>query len=68
MFLLTGLMCVCSSEYTTALSEHSVSPSENIYECEFDEDFDIDVPVGQCKALYDFDGELLSFLHSFGVR
>ncbi len=56
-------MCVCSSEYITVLSEHSVSPSENIYECEFD----IDVPIGQCKALYDFDGELLSFLHSFGV-
>lgn len=50
------------------LSDPSVSPSENIYECEFDEDFDIDVPIGQCKALYDFDGELLSFLHSFGVQ
>uniref|UniRef100_A0A671RDI8 Cdc42-interacting protein 4 homolog n=1 Tax=Sinocyclocheilus anshuiensis TaxID=1608454 RepID=A0A671RDI8_9TELE len=45
-----------SSEYITVLSESSVSPSENIYECEFDEDFDIDVPIGQCTALYDFDG------------
>ncbi|XP_058613091.1 thyroid hormone receptor interactor 10b isoform X2 [Onychostoma macrolepis] len=45
-----------SSEYITVLSDPSVSPSENIYECEFDEDFDIDVPIGQCKALYDFDG------------
>ncbi|XP_067296608.1 thyroid hormone receptor interactor 10b [Pseudorasbora parva] len=42
-----------SSEYVAVLSE---SPSENIYECGFDEDFDVDVPVGQCKALYDFDG------------
>ncbi|XP_016392442.1 cdc42-interacting protein 4 homolog [Sinocyclocheilus rhinocerous] len=45
-----------SSEYISVLSESSVSPSENIYECEFDEDFDIDVPIGQCTALYDFDG------------
>uniref|UniRef100_A0A673N4B4 Cdc42-interacting protein 4 homolog n=1 Tax=Sinocyclocheilus rhinocerous TaxID=307959 RepID=A0A673N4B4_9TELE len=45
-----------SSEYITVLSESSVSPSENIYECEFDEDFDMDVPIGQCTALYDFDG------------
>ncbi|XP_050963853.1 thyroid hormone receptor interactor 10b [Labeo rohita] len=45
-----------SSEYIAVLSESSVSPSENIYECDFDEDFDIDVPIGQCKALYDFDG------------
>uniref|UniRef100_A0A673FVR3 Cdc42-interacting protein 4 homolog n=1 Tax=Sinocyclocheilus rhinocerous TaxID=307959 RepID=A0A673FVR3_9TELE len=44
------------SEYISVLSESSVSPSENIYECEFDEDFDIDVPIGQCTALYDFDG------------
>uniref|UniRef100_A0A673MXE9 Cdc42-interacting protein 4 homolog n=1 Tax=Sinocyclocheilus rhinocerous TaxID=307959 RepID=A0A673MXE9_9TELE len=44
------------SEYITVLSESSVSPSENIYECEFDEDFDMDVPIGQCTALYDFDG------------
>uniref|UniRef100_A0A8C2E2U6 Thyroid hormone receptor interactor 10b n=1 Tax=Cyprinus carpio TaxID=7962 RepID=A0A8C2E2U6_CYPCA len=34
----------------------SVSPSDNIYECEFDDDFDVDVPIGQCTALYDFDG------------
>uniref|UniRef100_A0A8C1NBK2 Thyroid hormone receptor interactor 10 n=1 Tax=Cyprinus carpio TaxID=7962 RepID=A0A8C1NBK2_CYPCA len=45
-----------SSEYITVLSDPSVSPSENIYEYEFDEDFDIDVPIGQCTALYDFDG------------
>uniref|UniRef100_A0A671M228 Cdc42-interacting protein 4 homolog n=1 Tax=Sinocyclocheilus anshuiensis TaxID=1608454 RepID=A0A671M228_9TELE len=45
-----------SSEYISVLSESSVSPSENIYECEFDEDFDLDVPIGQCTALYDFDG------------
>ncbi|XP_048051041.1 thyroid hormone receptor interactor 10b isoform X2 [Megalobrama amblycephala] len=45
-----------SSEYIAVLSESSVSPSDNIYECGFDEDFDVDVPIGQCKALYDFDG------------
>lgn len=45
-----------SSEYMAVLSESSTSPSENIYECGFDEDFDVDVPIGQCKALYDFDG------------
>lgn len=39
------------------LSEPGASPSDNIYECEFDEEFDVDVPIGQCKALYDFDGE-----------
>uniref|UniRef100_A0A8C1NF90 Thyroid hormone receptor interactor 10 n=1 Tax=Cyprinus carpio TaxID=7962 RepID=A0A8C1NF90_CYPCA len=43
-------------QYITVLSDPSVSPSENIYEYEFDEDFDIDVPIGQCTALYDFDG------------
>ncbi|XP_051982106.1 thyroid hormone receptor interactor 10b isoform X2 [Xyrauchen texanus] len=37
-------------------SESSVSLSdENIYECGFDEDFDVDVPIGQCKALYSYD-------------
>lgn len=54
-------VCVCSSEYIAVLSESSVSPSDNIYECEFDEDFDVDVPIGQCKALYDFDGEICVF-------
>ncbi|KAA0721665.1 Formin-binding protein 1-like [Triplophysa tibetana] len=35
----------------------NVSPSdENIYEFAFDEDF-IDVPIGQCKALYNYDGD-----------
>ncbi|XP_059409081.1 cdc42-interacting protein 4 homolog isoform X1 [Carassius carassius] len=45
-----------SSEYITVLSDPIVSLSENFYECEFDEDFDTDVPIGQCTALYDFDG------------
>uniref|UniRef100_A0A9J7YCZ5 Thyroid hormone receptor interactor 10 n=1 Tax=Cyprinus carpio carpio TaxID=630221 RepID=A0A9J7YCZ5_CYPCA len=45
-----------SSEYITVVSDPSVSPSDNIYECEFDDDFDVDVPIGQCTALYDFDG------------
>uniref|UniRef100_A0A8C1TTI8 Thyroid hormone receptor interactor 10b n=1 Tax=Cyprinus carpio TaxID=7962 RepID=A0A8C1TTI8_CYPCA len=44
------------SEYITVVSDPSVSPSDNIYECEFDDDFDVDVPIGQCTALYDFDG------------
>uniref|UniRef100_A0AAY5EVC5 Thyroid hormone receptor interactor 10 n=1 Tax=Electrophorus electricus TaxID=8005 RepID=A0AAY5EVC5_ELEEL len=30
-------------------------PADNIYECDFD-DFDEDVPIGQCQALYNFDG------------
>uniref|UniRef100_A0A8C2E9W9 Thyroid hormone receptor interactor 10b n=1 Tax=Cyprinus carpio TaxID=7962 RepID=A0A8C2E9W9_CYPCA len=42
--------------YITVVSDPSVSPSDNIYECEFDDDFDVDVPIGQCTALYDFDG------------
>lgn len=50
-------VCVCSAEYIAVLSESSVSPSDNIYEYGFDEDFDVDVPIGQCEALYDFDGE-----------
>ncbi|KAK1803184.1 hypothetical protein P4O66_021701, partial [Electrophorus voltai] len=29
-------------------------PADNIYECDFD-DFDEDVPIGQCQALYNFD-------------
>lgn len=43
-----------------------MSPSdENIYEFGFDEDF-VDVPIGQCKALYNYDGELTTtFLLSF---
>ncbi|XDV17166.1 hypothetical protein PO909_016562 [Leuciscus waleckii] len=45
-----------SSEYITVLSESSTSPSENIYECGLDEEFEVDFPVGQCTALYDFDG------------
>ncbi|XP_059410962.1 thyroid hormone receptor interactor 10b [Carassius carassius] len=45
-----------SSENISVLSESSMSPTDNIYECEFDEDFDVDVPIGQCTALYDFDG------------
>ncbi|XP_043115758.1 cdc42-interacting protein 4 homolog isoform X2 [Puntigrus tetrazona] len=45
-----------SPDYITVMSDPSVSPSDNIYECEFDEDFDVDVPIGQCKALYNFDG------------
>ncbi|XP_051760442.1 thyroid hormone receptor interactor 10b [Ctenopharyngodon idella] len=45
-----------SAEYIAVLSESSVSPSDNIYEYGFDEDFDVDVPIGQCEALYDFDG------------
>lgn len=45
-----------SSEYLAVLSESSTSPSENFYECGFDEEFEVDVPVGQCTALYDFDG------------
>ncbi|XP_051559717.1 thyroid hormone receptor interactor 10b isoform X2 [Myxocyprinus asiaticus] len=46
-----------SSGYNYVLSESSMSPSdENIYECGFDEDFEVDVPIGQCKALYNFDG------------
>ncbi|XP_076839608.1 thyroid hormone receptor interactor 10b isoform X2 [Brachyhypopomus gauderio] len=32
-------------------------PPDNIYECDFDGDFDDDdVPIGQCQALYNFDG------------
>ncbi|KAK7165596.1 hypothetical protein R3I93_005610 [Phoxinus phoxinus] len=42
-----------SAEYITVLSE---SPSPNIYESGFDEEFEVDFPVGQCSALYDFDG------------
>uniref|UniRef100_A0A673FT93 Cdc42-interacting protein 4 homolog n=1 Tax=Sinocyclocheilus rhinocerous TaxID=307959 RepID=A0A673FT93_9TELE len=53
---LTHRLTHTDSHYISVLSESSVSPSENIYECEFDEDFDIDVPIGQCTALYDFDG------------
>ncbi|XP_056624827.1 thyroid hormone receptor interactor 10b isoform X2 [Triplophysa dalaica] len=38
-------------------SSSSMSPSdENIYEFGFDEDF-VDVPIGQCKALYNYDGD-----------
>ncbi|XP_055060033.2 thyroid hormone receptor interactor 10b isoform X2 [Misgurnus anguillicaudatus] len=33
----------------------SVSPSSDIYD--FDEDFDVDLPIGQCTALYDFNGD-----------
>uniref|UniRef100_UPI003FA551E3 thyroid hormone receptor interactor 10b n=1 Tax=Danio rerio TaxID=7955 RepID=UPI003FA551E3 len=46
-----------SSEYISVLSESSVSPTdEELYECDFDEDFDSDMPIAQCRALYDFDG------------
>jgi len=54
-------VCVFSAEYLAVLSESSTSPSENIYECGFEDEFEVDFPMGQCTALYDFDGELLLF-------
>ncbi|KAG1960097.1 thyroid hormone receptor interactor 10b [Pimephales promelas] len=44
------------AEYLAVLSESSTSPSENIYECGFEDEFEVDFPMGQCTALYDFDG------------
>uniref|UniRef100_A0AAY5F4N7 Thyroid hormone receptor interactor 10 n=1 Tax=Electrophorus electricus TaxID=8005 RepID=A0AAY5F4N7_ELEEL len=42
-------------------------PADNIYECDFD-DFDEDVPIGQCQALYNFDGRKTSSSFSLGEQ
>ncbi|KAI4897418.1 hypothetical protein NFI96_029503 [Prochilodus magdalenae] len=50
-----------ASLYLTVIESRPspTEPDDNLYECEFDEDFDDDednVPIAQCLALYDFDG------------